>query len=272
MSDNDLPPLPTRKPTLPIPQLRTLRTVIALMLREMGTTYGRSPGGYAWAIISPVGSILVMALAFSLLVHSPALGTSFILFYATGFLPYDMFSSLAQKIGLAIRYSRPLMAYPGVTWADAIIARFILTVLTMGMVSMIVLWGIILLAAPRTEIDIRPLLVGYGAAALLGLGVGMVNCLLNGYFPTWERVWAIASRPIFLASGVFFLYEGLPRVVRDLLWWNPLFHAIAWARTGVYPTYDAAFVSHTYMFGVPLILIAGAAFFLRDGHRASLQR
>ena len=42
-----------------IPRFRMVRTVIALMLREMSTTYGRTPGGYVWALMQPLGSIIV---------------------------------------------------------------------------------------------------------------------------------------------------------------------------------------------------------------------
>ena len=38
------------------------RTVMALMLREMSTTYGRSPGGYLWAVLEPLGGIAMMTL------------------------------------------------------------------------------------------------------------------------------------------------------------------------------------------------------------------
>ena len=36
----------------------TLRVVAALVLREMGTRFGRSSGGYLWAIAEPLGGIL----------------------------------------------------------------------------------------------------------------------------------------------------------------------------------------------------------------------
>jgi len=73
--------------------------------------------------------IVILAIGFSLLVKSPSLGTSFVLFYATGFLPYDMYKQMASKIGGALAYSKPMLAYPRVTWLDAIIARFLLNFL-----------------------------------------------------------------------------------------------------------------------------------------------
>jgi len=77
-----------------LPPLTSTRSVLALVLREMGSTYGQSPGGYVWAIIQPIGIILILALGFSLLIKAPSLGTSFLLFYATGFLAYDLYNQL----------------------------------------------------------------------------------------------------------------------------------------------------------------------------------
>lgn len=258
-------------PSLKAPRFRTFRTVMALILREMGTTYGRSPGGYIWAILSPIGAIVMMALAFSLFVHAPSLGTSFILFYATGFLPFDLFNQLSAKIGQSIRYSKPLLKYPGVTWLDAILGRFVLNFLTLLTAFAIVIIGIIVAIDHPVTLDILPILVGLILTALIGLGVGMLNCLLTGYFPVWERIWAIISRPLFLASGVLFLYENLPAPVQHFLWWNPLLHAISLIRTGFYPTYHATFVSLSYSFGVALGLILISQVFLRNGYLATME-
>ena len=47
------------------------RTVLALMLREMATTYGRSAGGYLWAILDPVLGIALLSVLFSLALRHP---------------------------------------------------------------------------------------------------------------------------------------------------------------------------------------------------------
>jgi len=272
MSLSDLSSAAPRAPSLKPPGFRTARTIGAMILREMGSTYGRSPGGYVWAIASPVGSIVMMTLAFSLLVNAPALGTSFVLFYATGYLPFSLYVQLSSKISAALRYSRPLLAYPGVTWLDAILARFLLNTLTSLTVFCLVILGIMAVVDSRSVIDIGPIVTGLTLLSLIGLGVGIVNCLLLGYFPVWERIWGIVSQPLFLASGIFFLYDDLPQRVQNILWWNPLVHGIAWVRTGFYPTYHASFVNLPYAFGVSLALIATGLVFLRQGYRATLER
>ncbi|MCC5956800.1 MAG: hypothetical protein JJU07_11910, partial [Natronohydrobacter sp.] len=45
----------------------SFRSISALMLREMATRYGRTPGGYLWAVVEPLGMILILGYAWSLL-------------------------------------------------------------------------------------------------------------------------------------------------------------------------------------------------------------
>ena len=45
-------------------RFRMPRTIVALVLREMATTHGRSPGGYVWAVLEPVAALIVMTVVF----------------------------------------------------------------------------------------------------------------------------------------------------------------------------------------------------------------
>ena len=118
-----------------VPRAATLRTVFALILREMSTTYGRSPGGYLWAVAEPAVGIALMVWLFSIGFRSPPLGSNFAIFYATGLLPFFFFLMIANKVQTAIQFSKQLLAYPRVTFMDALLARFGLAVLTNAMVS-----------------------------------------------------------------------------------------------------------------------------------------
>lgn len=255
-----------------MPSFSAGRAIIALMLREMGSTYGDSPGGYIWAILQPIGMIAILTLGFSLLVKAPSLGTSFVLFYATGFLTYDLYNQIMKKVGLSLKYFRAMLAYPRVTWLDAVLARFVLNIVTLSTVFCIVITGILSFIDARTVISIQPILLGLSMCALLGLGVGMVNSLLAGLFPVWEIMWKIVSRPMFIASGVIFIYEDLPSLAQNVLWWNPILHGTGLVRSGFYPNYYASYVSLVYGFSVALILISIGLLFLRTYHEKILNR
>lgn len=255
-----------------MPKMTPLRAIMALALREMGSTYGDNPGGYVWAIIQPIGMIVVLTIGFSLLIKAPSLGTSFILFYATGFLTYDMYNQLMRAVLAALKYSRAMLAYPRVTWLDAILARFLLNALTFSTVFCIVISGVLIFDETRTVISIQPILIGLIICALMGLGVGMMNCLLIGLFPVWDVIWKILTRPMFIGSGVIFIYEDMPSTVQNILWWNPILHATGLVRTGFYPNYYASYTSLVYCFAVSMILIAFGLLLLWRNHGKIINR
>lgn len=248
----------------------TFRSVLALLLREMSTRYGRTPGGYIWAVLEPLGAIVILAFAFSLLIRSPSLGNSFVLFYASGYLPFNLYQTVSLTTSRAISFSRPLLFYPSVTWLDAILARFILNTLTGAMVAYILIAAILTVSDVTVVLNIPPMVEAIALSAFLGLGIGSLNCLLMGLFPTWDVVWSIMTRPLFLASGVFFLYEDMPPIVQEILWYNPLLHITGIMRTGLYSNYNPDYVSVEYVIAVSMISLAMGLLLLRRHHKTIL--
>lgn len=221
----------------------------------MSTTYGRSPGGYLWAVVEPLAVIALLSFAFSLAFQAPSLGNSFPLFYATGYLPYVLFHDVSSKTALAIRFSRPLLHFSAVTWFDVLLARFLLNAFTHLAVGALVLTVMVVVETQVTP-DMTLVLRAVAMAGLLALGTGMINAYLFLAFPAWERVWLIVTRPLFIVSGVLFLFEDVPSDLRDMLWFNPLFHITGEMRRAFYATYDASYVSPSFAFGVGLALLA----------------
>ncbi|WP_096788022.1 ABC transporter permease [Rhodobacter sp. CZR27] len=246
------------------------RSVLSLMLREMATSYGRSPGGYLWAIAEPVGGLALMTIVFSFVLRTPPLGSNFALFYATGFLPFTYYASLTSKLGQAIRYSKPLLAYPTVSYFDAILSRFLLNTITTLVVFVIVMSGIIALYDLNVSLNIPAILESFGMAGAIALGVGTLNCYLFSVAPVWERVWSILNRPMFILSGIFFLLETTPEPFRSMLWFNPLVHVIAKMREGFYSTYDARLASPLYAYSVALVCLFFGMLLLTRHHRMLL--
>lgn len=262
MSSPALPPIRVKTRSF-----ATIRTIMALILREMSSRYGRSPGGYVWAVLEPLGAILILAYGFSLLVRTPSLGSSFILFFATGYMPFSVYQSVSGAVARALSFSKPLLQYPSVTWVDAIFARFLLNSLTGVMVTYLLLVGIVSLTDTQSVLQIGPILYAMFLAALLGLSVGTVNCLLSGLFPAWEMIWSILTRPLFLASGVLLLFEDMPRAVQEILWYNPLLHVSGLMRSGFYPMYNPSYVSPTYAIMLSLVMVALGFVLLQRYHK-----
>jgi capsular polysaccharide transport system permease protein len=279
------PPSPGLAPPLALPADRhrglqprrtgglrqALRTILALVIREMSTTYGRSAMGYLWAVLEPVGGIMLLSLVFSLAFRSPSIGTSFPLFYASGMLPFMAHQQTSMKVAGALRFSRQLLFYPRVTFLDALIARLLLSALTQTLVFVILVTAILTVFRIDVILNLPAIALALVMTFLLGFGIGTLNCFLFWLFPTWYNIWTIANRPMFVLSCVLFLFDDVPRPYRDWLWWNPLVHVVGQMRIGIYATYDGSYVSPLYVIAVAFVALALGLVFLRRWHQNILE-
>lgn len=277
-----VPPAPQELPGRAAPKLRrvqdglprfaSLRTMVALILREMSTTYGRSPGGYIWAVAEPALGLVLLVAIFSTGFRTPPLGTNFAIFYASGLLPFFTFLQVSNKVGQSINFSRQLLSYPRVTIVDALMARFVLCALTQFLVSYLILMVILTTMETRTVIVLPVIVSAFAMATALGLGIGTLNAVLMAYYPIWQSIWSVITRPLVLISGVIILHDRIPVPYRDWLSWNPLVHVVGHSRTGFYYSYRGEYVDITYVYGVSLVCGAVGLLFLRRYYRDSLER
>jgi len=249
-----------------------LRTIAALVLREMTTRFGRKPGGYIWAVLQPLGQILLLAAAFALLQRTPSLGTSFILFKATGMLPFGMFRQPANMVGKSLSYSRQLLVYPGVTWLDAAFARLFLNTLVLIVVMVLILSGIILYEGLSLILDWGMILGSIALTILLAMGIGVFNMFMGERFDVYDNIWGILTSPLMIVSGVLFLYDDLPGFAQDILWYNPLVHTVGMMRAGFYSVYEPQYISVTFVLLCSLIPMVMGLMLMRRHHRMLLSR
>ena len=245
----------------------TCRNVMALILREMSTRYGRTPGGYLWGVFEPFFAIMILSIGFSLLLRSPSLGTSFLLFYSTGYLILNLYTTLSAATMNAIKFSSSLLRFPAVSWIDAVIARFILNSLTGIMIMIVLLTTVMISTDTRAAVDLRPIVEATMLAMLMGLGIGTLILIPAGLYPLFNLIWGVITRPLMIMSGVIYIYEDLPRFAQNILWYNPLIHLTGLMRSGFYPTYSATYVSIPYVAFCGITALAFGLVFCSRYHR-----
>jgi capsular polysaccharide transport system permease protein len=242
----------------------SLRAIGALVLREMSATNGRSGTGYLWAIAEPVAGIFLLTAIFSMGFRAPPMGTNFAIFYASGLVPFMFYQSISSKVASSISYSKALLAYPAVTFMDALLARTFYNLVTQLLVAYLILTGIYFLMETRTDPQILGIMLSLSMAFIFSVGVGTLNCFLSAAFTWWPPVWGIVTRPLFFMSCVFFIFDDVPQPYQDYLWFNPLIHVVGQMRKSFYPSYPGDYVSPAYVFGVGLCLMAiGLALLVR---------
>ncbi|MDJ0858392.1 MAG: ABC transporter permease [Dinoroseobacter sp.] len=260
-------PCPAPLPARSRRRFASLRVIGALILREMSTSYGRSAGGYLWAVLEPAAGIALLTLVFALGFKSPPLGTNFPLFYATGIVPFLMYLDISGKLGTAVMFSKPLLAYPAVRYLDALVARFLLNAVTQLMVGCMLFFGLLWVFETRTVLDPGRIALAFAMTLALAAGVGTLNCFLMSRFPLWQRIWAILNRPLFIISCIFFTFEAAPAELRSILWWLPTIHPIGVMRAGFYPGYEASYASPFYIFSLSLGMVLLGLACLQRSHR-----
>lgn len=248
------------------------RVIAALVLREMTARYGRSVGGYFWAVAEPAGGIILLALVFSYALFRPPLGNSFVIFYATGIIPFYLYSAVANSVTSSVQQNRGLLTYPVVSALDTVIARVILETLNFMMIAAVLFPLFIYFDRAIVTVQLDQIVLAFAMAAALGLGVGSVNAVIGGFFPTWKSIWVMVNRPMFILSGVMFTYDMIPDPARGWLWYNPVIHVIGQMRMGFFASYGGDYISHVYVFGIGLSLFVVGAYLLRRHEGTLVER
>ncbi len=256
----------------PVPRMQGLRVVGALILREMATRYVRTPGGYIWTVLQPVLMIALLTIAFSMVLRQPPLGSSFVLFYATGYLPLRLFQEVCDSVGTALQFNKALMAYPRVTYVDSLLARAVLSILTQITVAALVMGAVFATQEGASIFDIRPVVLAYGVGVFLAVGIGVFNSYAGSAFPLYKTLWNTAKSPLILVSAVFYLFEDLPHTAQALLWYNPLVHLSGLMRQGVYAAYHPEYLSMTYVGFLGLVPLFFGVLLLRRFSREILYK
>ncbi|MCA1494661.1 ABC transporter permease [Ensifer sp. NBAIM29] len=230
-----------------------LRVTAALIVREMSTRYGSKPGGYLWAVFDPVAHVAMMTIIFQAIARMPALGLSFPLFFASGYLAFTFYQRMSSFMAGTMKANKALFSYPIVSPFDAIVSRFILQLMTDALVAMLILFLIIEIGGVSQPMNYAGMIEAAGAAAVLGLGIGTINIVMFARSALYEQIFGIINRPLFMISGVFFLPENLPEPFRDVILYNPLVHIIMWFRSSIYPEYRADGLDKGYVLEVALV-------------------
>jgi capsular polysaccharide transport system permease protein len=180
-------------------------------------------------------------------------GTSIVLFYASGVLPFYLFVFVSSRARAG--NANALARLPGVSRLDQFFAITIVEVLIMSLMMTIVFAGIWLndvdAAIPVSLLECMEALV---LLVVLAMGVGLVNLIIAEFFRPWTLIYASATRGLAFLSGVFYLPTLMMPAVRDIVVWNPIFHGVEWFRVGLYGNYPAVLLDREYL-GVSALCI-----------------
>jgi capsular polysaccharide transport system permease protein len=224
------------------------RVIGALILREIRTRFGTSRLGYAWAVAEPILHFMVLSWIYMALMRQPLAGMSIALFFMSGVIPYFVYDKTGHRLAGAINANRALLHLALVKHVDVIVARALLELATLIFVFALLMTGMYAFDQLQNTL-IQPLILAKATALLwlIGLGVGATNAVLNALFKSWDTVFRMATRPLYLLSGMFYMAERVQSPIRDWVSYNPIIHGVELFRSGIFPGYGSTFIDETYL-------------------------
>lgn len=215
-----------------------VRVVVAIILRETKTRFGKNKLGYLWAVIEPSTYVAILVFIRQTMHASVPFGENLALFILTGVLVYRVFVSIAGRTMGSISSNQSLLTYPLVKPLDTIVSRIVLESLTMIFV-LFVFFTLLSIFSYKRVINYPSVFIeAILALLLLSAGIGSLNAVLSILFPFWERIWGLVKFPILFLSGVFYVPKSMPPFVQGIIVWNPVMHCVDWLRSGAYLDYN----------------------------------
>lgn len=248
------------------------RVLLALMLREARTRYGRQKFGYLWALIEPILHILLFYGIFQYTLRIVPIGHSLPMFLATGLSTYVGFSNVMNRTQGGFASNEALLAYPVVSVMDVFLGRALLELATWITVTFIIIGGIIAFGMAPLPHSVLTM----GAAILLlfgiGFGAGVIIGIAAQFAPSLDTLLSVPLRLLYFASGAFFLPDMMPPAVRDPLAWNPILQGITLFRMGYYSNYYSHILDMKYLIVWSAVSVLAAFFVERLTRKALLSR
>ena len=232
-----------------------VNVILALILRDIRTRFGRSYLGYLLVIGWPLTHLGVIVGFVTFANRVIPLGDDPSVFVGTGVLPYILCLYPAKMIGYAFDNGRSLFLFPVVKVFDIIIARTIVETITAFIVVIVFATTMYILDVDIFPNNIYTLSSFVISIIFFSISMGIINAILASLFKMWHVVFVVIMAILYVSSGVFILPSSLPQNIRDILWFNPLLHFVEWIRSAYYEGYGDDMLSKSYVLWMATVFI-----------------
>lgn len=222
----------------------------AIFLREALDRLFDMRAAWFWLLAEPVMHIGFMAFLYSAFGLRKVGNADVMIWIMVGMLAFFLFRRTAVQVTYAVDSNKPLFVYRQVKPFDPAIARALLEMFEMAIVSAVILAVAAVLGHDVLPTD--PLLVIQAVFGLwlFGIGYGLISSVLMELVPEMEHVLKIAMMPLYLISGVIWPLIVIPQPYRDMLMINPIAHGLELVRTGFFSYYHTVDnLSMGYLYG-----------------------
>tara|TARA_Y100001970_G_C14216657_1_gene850075 strand:+ start:1445 stop:2290 length:846 start_codon:yes stop_codon:yes gene_type:complete len=210
--------------------------------RDLKSRYKRSLLGWTWSLLSPLSTILVYSLVFSVFFRAapPAAGNgsqNFALFLFTGLVVWLFFAGMINGsmgwLGAIGDLRRKVFFPPETAIFGSALALAVQSAIEAGVLLIVMLLvgniGLSTLALPFI----------LALAGIFGLGIGFFVCVLNTHYRDVQYLVGIILNALFFLVPIVYPIGIIPEQhwgvpIRKIVEWNPVNQFVAAARESAY--------------------------------------
>jgi capsular polysaccharide transport system permease protein len=227
--------------------------VFAIFIRELQARFGKFTLGYLWALLEPLFFVVVLSFLRGRFTGAPLAGIPYVVFFASGVLPFFLFRNIAISCISAVESNQGLFNYQRVKPSDVFAARSLMELLIIVAVSLIVFPSFHLLGQKFSHNDTLLTLAAVALLLMFTSGVALIFTVLGPLWVEAKKVLPMALRPLFFVSGIFFPISSIPTAAREYFLWNPLLHGIELFRASAFDGFTSTGASWSYLFWSSLL-------------------
>ncbi len=210
------------------------RVIIALMIRELTTRFGRENIGFLWIMVEPLLFAGLVGIVYSYMIGSAEHGVGVVAFIASGYIPLTvMRNSFSRCVNIFLANSA-LLYHRQVRILDFVIVRFMIEVIG-GMMAYLFL-GIVLIVFGLFPIPANPgfLLSGWSLYMLFTCACCLVIAPLSESSEALEKLLPVTVYIAIPFSGTFNMASWLTPEARAFVLGSPLVNAMEMMRYGIF--------------------------------------
>ena len=231
------------------------RVIIALMIRELTTRFGRENIGFLWVMAEPLLFATLVGTLYTYMIGDEEHGVGVVAFIASGYIPLTvMRNSFARCVNIFVA-NGALLYHRQVKVLDFVVVRFMIEMIG-GMMAYVAI-GIILIIIGLFPVpaNIGLMLAGWCLYMLFVFSVCLVIAPASETSEALEKLLPVTVYVAIPLSGTFNMASWLGPEARDVLLWSPFVNGMEMMRYGLFG--DA--VRPYYNIWVPLGMSAAVA-------------
>ena len=241
-----------------------LSVIIALFLREIQTRFGTKRLGYFWAVLDPMGKVIMFSIIYSSMPSTSFNGIEISVFLATSFLTYNFFNAVMSNSMLAFSANKALFSYKQVKPIDTIFSRFFIEFLVMSATIFVFIFCGLYLELDLTVKNFNMVILAVIWFGIFGLSLGILFAIIGTFYENFIKVIGFLSLPLFFMSGLMYTVESLPPIGREIVLYNPVAHFIEMIHGNYFTVLNTKYVDYEYMMYWTVIpLFLGLLFYIK---------